>query len=281
MSADELIKEINKEFNFEGEKYNEIPTDLEKYGVADKNELKNLISQYLLLYSGSLDQFADDSLAPSAARMIVYIKNNETNTTKKIINDVNNFVESNFPKGYTVECSGVAALELDLTSMITGSQIVSLLIALLLVYVIISISFKSFIAGFFGIVPLSIAIAINFGIMGLFGINLDMITALIASIAIGVGVDYTIHFLNTYHQQRLLSDDLDVVSKKTIITSGKAIIINAVSVALGFLVLVFSNFIVLRYIGVLVAIIMITSSLAALTILPILLKVFKPKFISK
>ncbi|MBN2618180.1 MAG: MMPL family transporter, partial [Spirochaetales bacterium] len=128
---------------------------------------------------------------------------------------------------------------------------------------------------------LLIAIIINFGIMGIFHINLDMITALIASIAIGVGVDYTIHFLSTYHKERLLTDDLKVVSRNTIITSGKAILINAASVALGFLVLVFSNFIVLRYIGVLVAIIMITSSLAALTILPILLKLIKPNFISR
>ncbi|QEN05966.1 RND family transporter [Thiospirochaeta perfilievii] len=281
LSGDELIEEINKIYNYNGAAYNEVPTDPKKYGAVDTEELKNLISQYLLLYSGSLDLFADDALAPSAARMVVYIKNNETNTTKKIIKDVENFAAINFPENITVECSGVAALELALTDMITGSQIVSLLIALLLVYIIISLSFKSPIAGLFGIVPLSVAIVINFGIMGIFGINLDMITALVASIAIGVGVDYTIHFLNTYHKQRLLSDDLKVVSKNTIVTSGKAIIINAVSVALGFMVLVFSNFIVLRYIGVLVAIIMITSSLAALTILPILLKIFKPKFILK
>lgn len=281
MSGDELIKEINKMYNFHGAAYNEVPTDLVKYGAADNEELKNLISQYLLLYSGSLDQFADDVLAPSSARMMVYIKNNETKTTKRIIEDVYRFAGNNFPENISVECSGVAALELALTDMITGSQIMSLLIALLLVFLIISISFKSPLAGLYGIIPLTIAIGINFGIMGIFHINLDMITALVASIAIGVGVDYTIHFLDTYHKQRLLSDDLELVSKNTIVTSGKAIIINAVSVALGFLVLIFSNFIVLRYIGILVAIIMITSSLAALTILPILLRLFKPKFISK
>jgi hypothetical protein len=132
-----------------------------------------------------------------------------------------------------------------------------------------------------GSIPLSLAILINFGIMGFAGINLDMVTSLISSIAIGIGVDYTIHFMNNYHHERLLSDDLQRVTFNTYMVSGKAILVNALSVALGFFVLCFSEFVVLRYIGLLVAVVMVTSSLTAMTVLPVLLNLIKPKFISR
>jgi predicted RND superfamily exporter protein len=63
--------------------------------------------------------------------------------------------------------------------------------------------------------------------------------------------------------------------------SGKGILVNAVSVGLGFLVLILSNFVVLRYIGFLVAVIMATSSIPAMTLLPLILNTFKPAFISR
>ncbi len=64
-------------------------------------------------------------------------------------------------------------------------------------------------------------------------------------------------------------------------TTGKAILFNASAVAAGFLVLCFSNFTTLKYIGGLVALTMLTSSAAALTVLPVLLNIFKPAFIRK
>jgi len=281
LSVKELTSEIEKAFNIRGKAYYEIPYDLEKYPVADMAEMKNLISQYLLLYSGSLDKFSDDSLAPSQVRMLVQIKVSDTKTVSKILDDVNTYADLHFPENITIENSGIAEITKALTDMITGSQVMSLLSALIAVFVIVSIAYKSPVAGFYGIIPLFLSILINFGIMGLTGINLDMITALVASIAIGVGVDYTIHFLSRYKIERLKSDDLDVVTRNTILSSGKAIITNAVSVGLGFAVLVFSKFVVLRFIGILVAIIMLTSSVAALTVLPALLGLFKPSFISK
>ncbi len=277
----DLTSEVEKAFNVRGKAYYEIPTDLSKYPAASNEELKNLISQYLLLYSGSLDKFSDDSLEPTQVRMLVQLKVSDTAVCAEILEDINSYADAHFPDNITIENSGIAELVKALTDMITGSQIKSLLTALVAVFLIVSIAYRSPFAGFYGIVPLFLAILINFGIMGLTGINLDMITALIASIAIGVGVDYTIHFLSRYKIERLKSDNLDTVTKETVMSSGKAIITNAVSVGLGFLVLIFSKFVVLRFIGALVAIIMGTSSIAALTVLPALLNIFKPKFISR
>lgn len=281
LTVAQLTEEVEKAFNIRGKAYYEIPADVDKYAASSNEELKNLISQYLLLYSGSLDKFSDDSLEPSQVRMLIQIKESDTAIVAKILDDVDFYAGSHFPENITVEKSGIAEMTKALTDMITSSQIISLLTALAAVFIIVSIAYKSPYAGFFGIIPLFLSILMNFGLMGLVGINLDMITALVASIAIGVGVDYTIHFLSAYKYERLQSDDLNLVTKNTILSSGKGIITNAVSVGLGFAVLVFSKFVVLRFIGILVAIIMVTSSLAALTVLPALLNLIKPKFISK
>ena len=115
--------------------------------------------------------------------------------------------------------------------------------------------------------------------MGFAEINLDLVTSIIASVAVGVGIDYTIHFLTTYKEERSRSDDLEEVTRQTFIKSGHGIVTNAIAVGFGFLVLCLSKFVVLRYIGVLVAIVMFTSSFLAMTVIPGVLNEFTPKFI--
>ena len=97
-SAKDLTNEVEKAFNIRGKAYYEIPTDLSKYPASSNEELKNLISQYLLLYSGSLDKFSDDSLEPTQVRMLVQIKVSDTATVAKILDDVNSYAAAHFPK---------------------------------------------------------------------------------------------------------------------------------------------------------------------------------------
>jgi predicted RND superfamily exporter protein len=143
------------------------------------------------------------------------------------------------------------------------------------------VAYRSFVAGIYGIIPLSFAILINFGVMGLTGITLNVPTSMIASIAIGIGVDYTIHFLSGYRYNLRFTEDRTEVTKNTLLSTGKAIVFNAVSVGAGFAVLLLSNFNPLRYVGLMVALTMATSSLAAMTVLPVLLNIFKPQFLRR
>jgi predicted RND superfamily exporter protein len=281
VTAAQMLDALQTELNYKGEAYNEIPSDVTKYPVADNEGLKNLISQYLLLYSGSLDQFSDDPLQPSKAKMQIQLTTHETKIVNDIIVDANAYAANNFPEGYHFQAYGIAELENALTDMITSSQLTSLLLAIGCVFIILTWYFRSPVAGIIGAIPLSLSILFNFGLMGLVGINLDMVTSLIGSIAIGIGVDYTIHFMTDYHTQWGLTHDADKATLRTLKVSGKAIAVNALSVGLGFLVLSLSQFIVLRYIGILVGVVMLTSSVTALTILPAILNIVKPKFLDK
>jgi predicted RND superfamily exporter protein len=281
-SVSDIVDELEKSLNYEGKAYYEIPYDTAKYPVASREELSSLVSQYLLLFSGSLDSFNDDPLSPQTTRMVVQLKTHSTNKTKKVIADAQAYATAHFPKGYTLEATGTGEMEARMTDMVVSSQLQSLLSSLISVIVILSIAFRSVWAGLIGGVPLLLSILLNYMIMGFTGINLDLVTSIIASVAVGVGIDYTIHFMETYKAERaLISDNLEVATRETFRKSGSGIVANAMAVGLGFLVLCLSQFVVLRYIGVLVAVVMFTSSFLAMTVIPGILNVCNPKFMRK
>ena len=281
LTVTEFIEALKYEINYRGAAYDEIPYDVAKYGVSTREELQNIISQYLLLYSGSLDALLDESLNPLKSRMQVIMRTHDTGKIKAVINDAQAFAAAHFPAGYTLEAAGLGEMETAMTSMIISSQISSLVLAVVIVFCILSLYYRSVVAGLIGAIPLAVSILFNFAIMSLTGINLDMVTSMVAAIAIGIGIDYTVHFMNNYHNERIKNADLADVTLKTLRLSGKGIAVNAFSVGCGFLVMCFSKFVVLRFIGFLVATVMLTSSAAALTVLPVLLNIFKPKFMTK
>ena len=274
-----MMTELEKQFNFNGSDYYEVPYDLDKYPAATREGLANLVSQYLLLYSGSLDRFSDDQLAPKTIRMQVQLRCHDTHKIKEIINEAMDYAKVNFPAGYKLEVTGNGEMEVSMTDMVISSQITSILFSIFMVFLIIAISFKSPVAGLLGAVPLAFTIILNFMTMGFTGIQLDLVTSIIASVAIGVGIDYTIHFMESYKAERAKSDNVEEVTMKTFAVSGLGIVTNALAVGLGFLVLLFSKFQILRCIGLLVAIVMFSSSFLAMTVIPGVLNAFDPKFI--
>jgi len=280
-TPEKMLAELEKECNYNGMAYYEIPYDPAKYPVPTREELAGVVNGYLTLLSGSLDRFVDDEMSPRVMRVTCQLRNHSTEETGDIIAAAKNFAAEHFPEGYTIEATGAGEMEYTMTKMIVSSQVQSLLISLVSVFIIITIAFGSGWAGLVGAVPLALAILLNYMVMGFAGINLDLVTSIIASVAVGVGIDYTIHFLTTYKEERAKTDNLEIVTRETFRKSGHGIVTNALAVGLGFLVLCFSKFVVLRYIGVLVAIVMFTSSYLAMTIIPGILNVFEPKFISK
>jgi len=280
-TPEKMLTELEKECNYNGMAYYEIPYDPAKYPVPSREELAGVVNGYLTLLSGSLDRFVDDDMSPRVMRVTCQLRNHSTEETGDIIAAAKNFAAEHFPEGYTIEATGAGEMEYTMTKMIVSSQVQSLLISLISVFIIITIAFGSGWAGLVGAVPLALAILLNYMVMGFTGINLDLVTSIIASVAVGVGIDYTIHFLTTYKEERAKTDNLEIVTRETFRKSGHGIVTNALAVGLGFLVLCFSKFVVLRYIGVLVAIVMFTSSYLAMTIIPGILNVFEPRFISK
>jgi predicted RND superfamily exporter protein len=91
---------------------------------------------------------------------------------------------------------------------------------------------------------------------------------LVASIAMGIGIDYSIHFISHFNHSLKIYGSVESAVEETILVSGKAIMINFISVSTGFLVLVFSDLVPMIYFGILIALSMLGSSMGALTLLP-------------
>jgi predicted RND superfamily exporter protein len=126
-----------------------------------------------------------------------------------------------------------------------------------------------------------LCVFINFGILGLAGIPLQTGTALIGSVALGIGIDYAIHFLNMARIKGKEEEGIRRALEATASTAGRAILYNATAVGLGFLALVLCSFIPQIYFGAFITLTMITASVATLTLLPCLIYSFRPRFLEK
>ncbi|MDR2178256.1 MAG: MMPL family transporter [Treponema sp.] len=281
ISAGELAREFGRLINYEGYSYYEIPQDPARYGKASKEELTDLIFSYLLLLSGDISSYANDPLEPTSVKLTVQLKTMGQEDTNRGVEEIRRFVEANFPKNLNVIIGGSAIVEGTTNGLVVQSQLISVIISIIAMFVIMSVSYRSLAAGGIAIIPLSILILANFAAMGFLKIKLNLATAMISSVSIGVGIDYTIHFIEAYMREYRLSGGTGDFLRRAYYVSGTAILVDTLSVGLGFAVLWFSNFIVLRDFGLLVCLAMMISALSGLIIVPALLGVLKPKFISR
>ena len=283
VSASEVIDALKRDINYRGAAYYEIPTDPHKYGKSSQAELTALIQNYLLLLGGNVQDFIDDIHAPTALKVNIQLRTIGQQDSEKALNDIMDYVKTHFPQDVQVEPSGSILTEQSLNTLVVQSQLISVAVSFAIVFLILTAYYRSIIAGIIGIIPLMISIALNFGFMGVVGIKLNIGTAMVASFAIGIGIDYTIHYLAAYHREygkRQNESGHDFLIH-TFYGSGKAILFNAISVGAGFAVLILSKFNMLADLGLLIALVMGTSSFASLTVLPTILSIIKPKFITK
>jgi len=280
MNASDLIRELKRQVNYEGASYYEIPLNPQRYGKENPDDLRRLIANYLVLLSGNISSYANDPLEPTAIKATVQLRTLGMHDSHAIFRKIEKYAAANFPQDVKVTLGGSTMVEDSLNSLVVQSQLVSVIFSIICVFIIITLSNKSLAAGCIGIAPLSISVLINFAVMGFAGIKLNLGTSMVASVSVGVGIDYTIHCLEAYKREYRASNGTGAFLWRTFISSGKAIIINAVSVGAGFAVLFFSRFNMLADLGLLIAITMFSSALISLTVLPALLAVFKPKFIT-
>jgi predicted RND superfamily exporter protein len=181
------------------------------------------------------------------------------------------FLTKNSRPGCKIQMTGMPFINAEMDQSLLNSQIVSLIIATIFVIGIVSLILWSFSKGLLASIPIAVTIIILFGTMGLSNIPLNMGTVLVASIAMGIGIDYSIHFITHFNDGLKMGLPVQEAIVATMKMSGKAILINFGSVSGGFLVLVFSKLVPMQYFGILVALSMLSSSLGALTLLPVIL----------
>ena len=258
--------------------YYEIPSVPERYGKQDKDELRALIANELFFLADISAAYANDPFEPNALRSIFQLSTLGERDTNSVVDKINVYVQENFPPEVRITIGGPALAEIATNHLVVNSVWSSMLIAAVCLFIIVAVVNKSVFAGFLGLVPLTIAVLFNFAVMAIFGIKLNIGTAMISSLAMGIGIDYTIHFIESLKMTAKETPDRFLEASYKV--SGAAIITDAVSTGLGFAVLLFSRFVMLAHFGALVSLALLTGAAAGLILVPALLALIKPKMIA-
>ena len=195
----------------------------------------------------------------------------KTEDIDSFTDNMHKFIAENTGNHYQIKFTGIPPLYVKLNSSLVKSQYSSLIIAIVLVLFIVAIIMHSFPQGVYATIPIISTVLVLLGFMGFFGIPLDIATVLVGSVALGIGIDYSIHVISGFNSHLKENEDAETAIKETLMTTGKAVVINVASVAAGFLVLLFAQMVPLQNFGLLIAISMFGSGLGALTLLPVIL----------
>ncbi|MEJ2664618.1 MAG: MMPL family transporter [Spirochaetia bacterium] len=259
----ELIEEMNKAMG-EGKK---IPDS--------KSKIVNL--WFLIEGDEVVSQMVNND--KTEALITATTVNFNTRNLKTIVEKIGNYIHSHDSGLVTFQQTGLSAIYTRLDQSIVNSQIQSIIIAIIMVFLVNMLLMRSLAGGLLGIIPISFTLLFLFGFMGFAAIPLDIATVLVGSISLGIGIDYSIHFIHRFKSELKNQKSMHDALNKTLETTGKGILINVATVTLGFLVLLLSSLIPLNRFALLIAITMIGSGVGAVTLLPAVIIVSRIDFL--
>ncbi|MEJ2114957.1 MAG: MMPL family transporter, partial [Gammaproteobacteria bacterium] len=178
--------------------------------------------------------------------------------------------------GETVRLTGISVLYNNVLQSLFRSQILTLGTVFVCIFIMLIILFRNFKLAVIGTLPNIFTALFILGLMGVFEIPLDIMTITIAAITIGIGVDYAIHYIHRYKKEFTQDGDNYKAIHKSQTTVGKALYFTSITITLGFIILVLSNFVPSIYFGMLTSIAMLVALFATFSIIPLLLSTTLP-----
>jgi predicted RND superfamily exporter protein len=256
----DFIKLMNKGLHEDKDKFYRLPKKRESY------------PQYLFLYENSNGNeiFNVVNENYSETRLIIFVKSDRTSVMENIVTKSSMYIKELFPN-INITPAGFGETLIATRDEVIYSQINSLAISFIAIFIFLTILFKNIRVSLLGMIPLCFIILINFGIMGWFGLYLDVGTAIVAAIAIGLGVDNAIYFISYF-----LSSKGDNMEKSEIAVASAfhALFSNMMVLGSGFLVLVLAQHKALVNLGWLISSTVILSTSTTLLVLPIMFQIF-------
>lgn len=227
-SIADYIRQINMAMNSDDTKFWTIP------------DSQQLVAQYLLLYSNGgepdvFDRYIDYNFKKASILYHVNIYN--LKFYLELAEKIKAFANSIFPEDIKVDVTGSLIVSAKTFDKIVETQVESIILATIIISVLIFFLFRSFKLGIIAMIPNTLPIFINFGLMGWLGIRLDLPSSIIAATALGIAVDDTIHFTNRYCYLLKRSGKPEESVIKTFQLTGFPIIITSITIASGFLIL--------------------------------------------
>ena len=213
--------------------------------------------------------------------IIVWCYNHETETLsgdislKRLMKNVRAEMDAGLEAEWDPAMWGVTLKVVSVSDLIQRDQQLTMVLSMLFVLVLTTIAFRSFRYGLVSLVPLATGILLNFILMVILGVPMDMTTVMFSIVVIGVGVDNSIHFLLRFREQAAAHpEDIGQILYHTLRIAGRPIIITTSSIIGGLLVLTFASFKPIIYFGLLVAMALFTAAVGTLFVLPSILSLF-------
>jgi len=240
-----------------------------KYYKVPKNRF--LIEQYLLFFHRKdLKHYVTTDY--SKANMVVW---HNIFSSKKFIKEkekLEQFIKKNIDPNIKVHIVSQSILIAKSATTILKGEIYSIFVILITVFILMTIVFRNFKAGIVIVIANGLPILLVFIIMGILGIELNMVTAMVAAISFGIVVDDTIHILLHYKHDYEKTKQVDNSIIDSIKKEGRAVILTSTYLSIGFLILITSSFIPVREYALLSVYVIIFALLSDLFITPILIK---------
>lgn len=272
----DYLRKMNRTFHGDLEEFDRIPTT--------EGEISNFLFMYSI--SGNPADFA--RLVDYRYRRAViwaFVKSDSTALAERLIGVVDAQRGVFERLGVTVGVAGSAPVTVALNRTMVDGKLQNIVQIAAIIFVAAAVVLRSLLGAFLVLMPLGLAVLINFAVMGFAGVTLGIGTAAISAMAVGMGADYAIYFLfrlrEEYRDLGGAYGDAPLLARAvrtSVSTSGKAICYVAAAISAGYLILPFSGY-YLHMEGILVPIAMVTSALGALIILPLMIVGLHPGFI--
>jgi len=271
-SVVDYLKQMNKSLNEGEQTYYALPDD------------KDLVAQYFLLYSasGNPSDFEEEiDFDYRLANVRITLNEGAYVQNKQVIESLNHYLLTQFNDSEVKgNLSGRVNLSYHWIKDLGVSHFSGMAIALFLVWLVSAVLFKSTVAGLYALTPIAISILFVYTFMVLFGINLGMGTSMFSAVAIGLGVDFAIHTIDRIKSLQQKTGVIKTSLLQFYPSTGRALFFNLLALALGFGVLISSKVVPLNNFGLIVALSVTTSFMVSMTLLPAMIILFKPKFIT-
>jgi len=262
-TINDLLKKINYEMNDRDLSFNAIPGS------------KDLISQYMLLFSGDIGDFV--SADSTKLNILVTLRDTDTRKTEEIKDFALKFVSDSALKGVTAYGTGTGVTNIIANDLMVSGTVDGLIFCVIITFILLLPLIRNLWMTLISMLPIFFMLLFNFGVLGLFGITFDMGTSIVASVAIGLGIDFSIHFISWYRHELAIHHDAEKALDATIVNKGRAILYNMFVVVLGFVALLFSSFVPLANFGMLVSLCVVVMALGSLMLVPAAIRLFARK----
>ncbi len=237
-------------------------------------ETRQEAAQYLLLYEmgapdGDINEFKTFDNRTTRVNARVDISTSRAAT--ELVKETKAYLAANTKPPISSQVTGIGMLYANMEEYIRSSLVRGFSVALLAIFVIFCLQMRSLTVGTIAMIPNLVPIILCLGVMGYARIRLDSMTAMVASIAIGLAVDDSIHFVSRVQMFLARGEDMVSALKKTTVGVGRALVYTSVSLSAGFASLMTGSFAGTVNFGLLCLLTIVFALIADLLLMPVLL----------